>query len=87
MHEYHLMLDLMKKIEAVAAKQRAKKVVRLTVWLGALSHFSKEHFQEHFDQAAKGTLAEGARLELELSDDFSHPQAQGVLLKSVEVKK
>lgn len=86
MHEYHLMADLMKKIEAVAAKQRAKKVVALKVWLGALSHFSKEHFQEHFDQASKGTLAEGARLEIELSDDFSHPQAQGVLLKSVEVK-
>lgn len=86
MHEFHLIADLMKRIEGVAAKQKARKVVGVEVWLGALSHFSEEHFREHFEQASRGTTAEGAKLKMELSRDERHPDAQGVILKNVKLE-
>ena len=44
----------------VAAEEGGSHVTRIRVRLGALSHFTPEHFREHFDDAAAGTLAEGA---------------------------
>ncbi len=85
MHEMSLMSDLMSKIEKVARTHGGGRVVRLQVTLGALSHFSAEHFSEHFTQASAGTLADGAELDITLSDDIHDPHAQDVLLRSVEV--
>lgn len=85
MHEFHLMADLMKKIEKVAADNNADKVAKVSVWLGALSHITPEHFREHFVDGARGTIAEGAELEVETSDDIDHEQAQDILLTSIDV--
>jgi hydrogenase nickel incorporation protein HypA/HybF len=85
MHEKALMDDLMAKILAVAAAEDGARVTRVTVWLGALSHFTPEHFREHFEDSSKGTLAEGAEVEATLDDDISDPRAQGVVLESVVV--
>lgn len=86
MHEARLMSDLMEKILMVAKEQSAGKVVGIRVKLGALSHLSPEHFREHFEQIAAGTIAEGARVTaLELTD-IHDPQAQSILLESVEVE-
>jgi len=85
MHEKALMDDLMAKILAVAEAEGGARVTRIAVWLGALSHFTPEHFREHFDDAARGTLAEGARVEVTLDDDLTDPRAQGVVLESVVV--
>jgi hydrogenase nickel incorporation protein HypA/HybF len=85
MHEKALMDDLMAKILAVAEAEGGARVTRVTVWLGALSHFTPEHFAEHFDDAARGTLAEGARIDAKLDGDISDPRAQGVVLESVVV--
>ena len=63
MHEKALLDDLMAKILAVADAEGGARVSRITVWLGALSHFTPEHFREHFDDAARGTVAEGAEVE------------------------
>ncbi|NIO41581.1 MAG: hydrogenase maturation nickel metallochaperone HypA, partial [Burkholderiales bacterium] len=60
MHEASLIMGLMRKIEAVARAEGARRVVSVAVWLGALSHMSKQHFAEHFCRAAKGTIAEAA---------------------------
>ena len=54
--------------------------------LGALSHISADHFREHFDHAAGGTPAEGARLEVEVFGDVDDPRAQDIILDSVEVE-
>lgn len=87
MHEMSLLNDLMGKIIGVARKEKAAKVVGLKLKLGALSHFSPEHFREHFEEASKGTVAEGARLTMEVSDDISDPNAQSIVLENVEIKK
>ncbi len=86
MHEAGLMRDLMRKIAAVVAEHGGRRAVAIEVWLGALSHMSPAHFEEHFAVAAPGTPAEGARIDIETSDDVTHPNAQDILLKSVEVE-
>ena len=86
MHERALMTDLMREIEAVARVDGATRVTRVSVRLGALSHFTQEHFREHFVDASRGTVAEGAAVDAVLADDLDDPRATGVVLESVEVE-
>lgn len=86
MHETSLINGLMRQIETTAAGEGAERVTSVAVWLGALSHMSAEHFAEHFERAAAGTRAEGARLDVTTSDDVDHPEAQNVMLESIEVE-
>lgn len=78
------MRALMRQIEQAAAVQRAHRVTAVTVWLGALSHFTDAHFREHFDTAAAGGIAAGAALRIVTSDDLAHPDAQHVRLEDIE---
>ena len=86
MHERALTDDLMRKIEAVARENDGARVTRITVKLGALSHFTPEHFREHFVDASRGTLAEGAEVDAVLDGDLHAANAAGVVLESVEVE-
>jgi hydrogenase nickel incorporation protein HypA/HybF len=86
MHEMSLMRGLIRQIETLADAEGARAVTAIRLRLGALSHFSPEHFREHFDQVAPGTRAEGATLEISTSDDIDDPDAQHVLIESVEVE-
>ena len=85
-HEASLMAGLIRQIEAVADREGAVSVTRLKVWCGALSHMSREHFNEHFEQASTGTRAEGAVLDITLSNDHTDPRAQEVILESVDIE-
>jgi hydrogenase nickel incorporation protein HypA/HybF len=85
MHEASLMTNLMRRIEMAAMTENAAHVTSIAVWIGALSHMSAEHFAEHFQRAASGTMAEGARIDMTVSDDTNHASAQDILLESIEV--
>jgi len=85
-HERAVMDDLVRKIEATAQDEGARRVTRIEVRLGALSHFTPAHFREHFVDAARGTLAEGADVGAEVRTDPTEPDAQGVVLESVELE-
>ena len=85
MHEFSLMADLLRKIEAIAAESGSQKVVAVRVKLGALSHITPVHFTEHFQTAVCNTVAEGASLEIEQLQDTDDPNAQEILLDSIEV--
>lgn len=87
MHEQSLMADLMRKIDAIVNEQQAKKIVRVKVKLGALSHISADHFREHFVHAAQGKCVEQAQLDIEILTDINDPHAQEILLDSVEVEE
>lgn len=78
--------DLIRKLEAEARSEGARRVIRIRVRLGALSHFTEAHFREHFEDAARGTVAEGADVEAELRTDPTEPEAQGVVLESIDVE-
>lgn len=85
MHEASLTKALMRRIDALATEEDASRVTGVSVWLGALSHMSPDHFREHFEHVAQGTLAEGAALEIETSDDIAHADAQEIRLVGVEL--
>ena len=86
MHERALMEDLVGKVLAVAHAEGAASVTRIRVRLGALSHFTPEHFVEHWIDASRGTVAEDAEVDATLADDLDGEAAQGVVLESVEVR-
>ncbi len=86
MHEFSLINDLMRKIESIAREHGGRRIVSVKVRLGALSHISPGHFREHFIQAAAGTVAAGARLDIEQHQDEADPRAQDILLEIVEVE-
>ncbi|EMP56216.1 hypothetical protein MSNKSG1_10093 [Marinobacter santoriniensis NKSG1] len=86
MHETALVKNLIHKLQRVCVEEKAERVVEVSVWLGALCHMSPDHFTEHFLQEASGTCAEHARLRIEASDDIDDPNAQDVLLQSLELE-
>lgn len=86
MHERALIQDVMRKIEDVAVFGGATRVTRVAVRLGSLSHFTPEHFCEHFVDASRGTIAEGAEVDAVLDDDIADAHARDVVLESVEVE-
>jgi hydrogenase nickel incorporation protein HypA/HybF len=85
-HERALMDDLVTKVIAVAEAEGATSVARIRVRLGALSHFTPEHFVEHWQDASRNTLAAGAEVDATMDDDLAGEAAQGVVLESVEVR-
>ena len=48
MHDQALMRDLVSRIVSLAETEGASGVTRISVRLGALSHFTPEHFREHY---------------------------------------
>ena len=87
MHEFSLIKDLLGKITAIAKENGSDKVIGVKVKLGAMAHISPDHFREHFDHEVAGTVAEGARLEIEVLQDRFDRHAQEIILDSVEVAK
>ena len=85
MHEFSLVKDLIHKITTIAHEQHASKVLSVTVKIGALSHISHDHFRDHFVYASRGTISEGARLNIEFMTDVTDPQSQEVLIENIEV--
>ena len=86
MHEASLMAALLRQITAIAQAQQAGKVVAVHVRLGALCHISPQHLRLHFAQAATGTVAEAARLDIVLATDIQDTRAQDVVLTGIEVE-
>jgi hydrogenase nickel incorporation protein HypA/HybF len=86
MHELSLIVDLLRKLDAIARAQHPAKVVAATIRLGALTHVSAPHLREHFVQACQGTALEGAHLVIEISADISDLHAQDMMLERVEVE-
>ena len=87
MHEHSLIAGLLGQIESIGRNQNARRIVTVTLKLGALSHISPDHLTEHFIRAAAGTLAEGARLDIREVGDTSDPNAQEILLESIEIEE
>ena len=84
MHERALLADLVREIESVASRERAKRVVGVRVRVGPMSHMTPAHFVEHFVDATRGTVADGARCDVDAIDPRD-PLAQSIVLESVEL--
>lgn len=86
MHERALMTDVIRQVERLAAAEGGARVTRVDVRFGPLSHFTPEHFREHFVDASRGTVAEGAEVVAVLDEDITAERARDVVLESVEVE-
>jgi len=86
MHETGIVRALVKKLEETARQSGAVRISAVSVWLGALSQFSAGHFREHFEEEAAGTVAQDARLGIEVSDDARDPDAHHVIIRSVDLE-
>lgn len=81
MHETSLMRGLLTQIEALARQNGAIRVTVVRLRLGPLAPIEADHLREHFVEAAKGTVADNACLEIEMTDDM-----QALTLESVDVE-
>ncbi|MDD5583971.1 MAG: hydrogenase maturation nickel metallochaperone HypA [Candidatus Omnitrophica bacterium] len=65
MHEYHLVKSVIKTIEAKTAQLNTiKKISLIKITLGDLKMVTREHFTETFKEVARGTICEGAALDI-----------------------
>ncbi len=86
MHELALIQNLLAKVDAVVRDNGGRRAVAVDVWLGGLSHLSADRFADYFEEFSRGTLAEGAWLDIEVSDDVEDENAHRILLRNVEVE-
>ncbi|MBN1405231.1 MAG: hydrogenase maturation nickel metallochaperone HypA [Candidatus Omnitrophica bacterium] len=64
MHETHLIEPVIKSIEDHARKEGAKAVTKVVIKVGLLTGVKEDSFRETFSVLAKGTMLEGALLEV-----------------------
>ncbi len=86
MHEFSLMLDLIRQVEALARQRGAQRVTSIKLRLGPHAHLSASHLRDLFPLVARGTMAEGARVDINVRVDPDDPYAHDVLLESVEME-
>jgi hydrogenase maturation protein HypF len=82
MHEMSLLRGLIKQIDAIARDNDASRVTSVRLKLGPLAHIEPDHLREHFVEAAHGTVAEYAVLEIETTDELHE-----LTLESVDVEE
>jgi Zn finger protein HypA/HybF involved in hydrogenase expression len=85
MNEIYFIPKLMHKIDSIARALHSRKIAKVKVRLGALSPISAAHFREDFYRASRRTVAEGARLDIEIMQDASDPHAHEIILDKLEI--
>jgi hydrogenase nickel incorporation protein HypA/HybF len=78
MHEMSLLRGLLARVEEEARRHGAWRVRAVRLKLGPLAHVEPDHLREHFAQAARSTLAEGARLDIEVTDELHELSLEGL---------
>lgn len=67
MHEMHLLKDLLDDLIRVAGEQDAKKINKVYIKMGEYTEINPEILSFFFKENSKGTIAEGAGIEIETS--------------------
>lgn len=65
MHELAVTQSIVDVVVRHATAQDARRVVRVRLIVGKTRNFEREWVQRYFDRFAKGTIAEGARVEID----------------------
>ena len=87
MHEQALYRDLRSKLCAIAGAERSPRIARVRLWVGALAHVSEAQLRLAWPDIVRGTPAEGAGLDVEVSRDLEDARAQGIVLTSLDVPR
>jgi len=86
MHEEAMLRDVIRKAEEVAQQEGGGRVTRVRLWVGARSHLGGPELEERWADAVRGTPLDGARVEIENSRDRADPNAEHVILRSLDVE-
>ena len=62
MHEYHEAIHIIEHAIEQAKAEKKNKVTKINLVIGESSGYSGETIQLHFEDAAKGTICEGAEI-------------------------
>jgi hydrogenase nickel incorporation protein HypA/HybF len=79
------MLELARRLTGIAREHGVERIGGVRLRVGALAPVSAAHLRAHLAHALRGTPAEGARLEIETTEDVSDARAQCVVIESVDV--
>lgn len=82
MHEHSLLRALMTQISETARNNGGGRVKVVRLKLGPLAHIEPDHLREHFVEAARGTCADGARLEITTTDALHEITLESLDLES-----
>jgi len=85
MHEEAMLHDVVRKATEVARREGASRVTRIRLWVGARSHLGGPELKDRWAHAVTGTALSGAEVEIETSSDRSDPNAENVILRSLDV--
>ena len=69
MHEFHIADGVVKTALAEAEKHGARRITALKLRLGGKSHITPEGMETCIEASARGTIAEGARIEIEVFEN------------------
>lgn len=64
MHEMSICESVVQSLEAIAAREGAKKVTQVSLEIGCFAGVENDALRFCFDAVTKGTIAESARLEI-----------------------
>ena len=65
MHELAVTRNIVDVVVRNATAQGARRVVRVRLIVGKMRNFEREWVQKYFDRFARGTIAEGAQLDID----------------------
>jgi hydrogenase nickel incorporation protein HypA/HybF len=85
MHEGTLIKDLVKKINELALAEGATRVDGVRVKVGEFSHVSADHLREHFVHESRGTLCEGARVDVDMISGLDNPDSLEIILETIDL--
>ena len=87
MHEFRQIGMILHEVEKTALENPGSRVDSLQVRISPLNEMTPGHLRQHFLKAAHGTVADGAKLEIHISEDFAFPRGQDIYLESVTLKE
>ncbi len=67
MHEFAFAMSIFKVAEATAIKYKAQKITEVLLEIGELTLIVPEMLQRSFDMATRGSIAEGAKLIIQIT--------------------
>ncbi len=67
MHEFSFAYNIFQVAEATAIKNNAKKITEVLLEIGELTLIVPELLQRSFEMATKGSIAEGAKLTIQIT--------------------
>ena len=88
MHEFSFAYNIFKVAEATAIKYNAKKITEVFLEIGELTLIVPDLLRRSFEIATKGSIAEGAKLNIQLGYNFLDVHiVEVIILKLLKGKK